>query len=200
MLSAMDEPFDPLSGLFVAQAERPPHLRPLNLRALAPAQRALLVIDGTVTKFIEAFTMERVQVVQLGQATRDLVDEDPWLGAAPGTTVLDREVMLTGGWSGTEYAYATSVIVPGRLPEGARQLLEEGQVGLGRILLASELETRREVLWCGRSDGADLPPALAHRKGDEFIVRTYRIIAGGDPLMIITERFPAIIEHSLFED
>ncbi len=196
----MDEPFDPLSGLFVAQEARPDHLRPLNLRALAPAQRALLVIDGTVTKFLEAFTMERVQVVQLGQSARELARTDPWLEAEAGTTVLDRDVMLKGAWSGTEYAYATSVIVPGRLPDAPRRLLEEGRVGLGRILLASELETRREVLWCGRSGGGDLPSALAHLRGEEFIVRTYRIIAGGDPLMIITERFPAVIEHSLFEE
>jgi len=199
MFCAMDEPFDPLSGLFVAQSERPAHLRPLNLRALAPAQRALLVIDGTVTKFLEAFTMERVQVVQLGQQGRSLDEPHPWLEAEADEEVVDRDVMLRGAWSGTEYAYATSVIVPDRLPEEPRRLLLEGEVGLGRILLASALENRREVLWCGRSSGVDLPPALAGRAEQEFIVRSYRIIAGGAPLMMITERFPAIIEHSLFD-
>jgi hypothetical protein len=51
-----NETFTPMSDLFVAQFTRPKHLEQINLRSLTPFQRALLVLDGTVTKFIEAYT------------------------------------------------------------------------------------------------------------------------------------------------
>ena len=49
--------FDPLTDILVAQTSKPEGLKPLNFRTLNPFQRALMVIDGTVTKFIEAYTM-----------------------------------------------------------------------------------------------------------------------------------------------
>ena len=196
----MDEPFNPLSGLFIAQESRPEHLRALNLRALSPAQRALLVIDGTVTKFLEAFTMEHIEIVHLSQELRRAEQDDPWVGLKAGDRVIDREVLLRGAWSRTVYAYAPSRILPGRLPLEAQRKLEEGADGLGRILLASQLETRREVLWCGRETCHDLPRELRSLEGQDFIVRTYRIITGKQPLMVITEKFPALIEHALFQE
>ncbi len=50
-----------------AQASRPPELDELDLRTLTPFQRALLVLDGTVTKFIEAYTMEPLDIIRLAQ-------------------------------------------------------------------------------------------------------------------------------------
>jgi len=193
----MIEPFDPLSGLFVAQVHRPADLRPINLRALSPPQRALLVIDGTVTKFLEAYTMERIEVVGLGQ-TLDTLDEDnPWLDSPKGARVLFREVLLRGAWSRTPFAYAVSEIAVERLPDEAQRKILDGSEGLGRILLSAQLETRREVLWCGRATLDELPHAIHQLEGRDFIVRTYRIIAGEKPLMVITEKFPAEIEHPL---
>ena len=51
-----------------AQASRPPELGELDLRTPTPLQRALLVLDGTVTKFIEAYTMKPLDIVRLGSA------------------------------------------------------------------------------------------------------------------------------------
>ncbi len=44
--------FSPLNELLTAQAAKPAGLSAVNLRVLSPFQRSLLVIDGTVTKFI----------------------------------------------------------------------------------------------------------------------------------------------------
>jgi len=193
----MTEPFDPLSGLFVAQSHRPADLRPINLRALSPPQRALLVIDGTVTKFLEAYTMERIEVVGLGQDVDTLDRDDPWLGCPAGAKVLFREVLLRGAWTRTPFAYAVSEIAVQRLPEPTQRKILDGSEGLGRILLSAQLETRREVLWCGRATLDGLPREIRQLEGKDFIVRTYRIIAGEQPLMVITEKFPAEIEHPL---
>lgn len=187
----MTDTFDPLSELFVAQLARPMQLGVVNLRALTPFQRALLVIDGTVTKFIEAYTLEPVRTVHLGQEWRALTSDQPWLEAEEGTEVLARRVFLEGQYTRTVYAYAVSLVVPDRLPEGARESLKDDAGSLGRILLSAQLETRREVLWYGREHLSDVPEPIRRLDGAPAISRTYRIISRGRPLMLINEKFPS---------
>jgi chorismate-pyruvate lyase len=184
------EQFDPLSDLFIAQFARPTNLEPVNLRTLTPFQRALLVIDGTVTKFIEAYTMEPIEVVRLSQETRRLPVEQSWLEASEDTTVLVREVLLQAKYSHALYAYALSFVVPDRLPEQVRERLNDEDEGLGRILNDYDLETRREVLWYGRERTGELPPEVQRRIEGEFLSRTYRVIWNGHPVMLINEKFP----------
>ncbi len=62
---------------------------------------------------------------------------------------------------------------------------------MGRVLLNSQIENRRELFWYGRETIANLPTAIAHYTGHEFISRTYRIIANGQPTMLINEKFLA---------
>ena len=76
--------FDPAAEVFVAQFARPETLQPVNFRALSPFYRSLLVIDGTVTKFIEAFTMEPVVVERLSHRGVGLPADHEWLEAPPG--------------------------------------------------------------------------------------------------------------------
>ena len=182
--------FDPSADLFVAQSARPAEVHAINLRTLTPFQRALLVMDGTVTKFIEAYTMEPIDIVRLSQETRPLAVDHEWLKASRGTDVIVRQVLLQGKYSYTLYAYAVSLIVPSRLPEVTRQKLEVDGEGLGRILLAGEFETRREVLWYGKEHADQMPEAVRELADTEFISRTYRIIAAGQPVMLINEKFP----------
>lgn len=182
--------FDPAAGLFQAQAARPPGLGPVAAAELTPFQRALLVIDGTVTTFLEAWALEPVEVRRLWQREDRLEDADPWLGAGPGTAVLLRAVMLTGRHSGSFFAFAESRILPSRLPAAMRRALEEGAGGLGQILLASGTDTRREGLWFGRERPDHLPDAVSAVSDGEFLTRTYRVSSSGQPWMLITERFP----------
>ena len=61
-----------MKDLFAAQFAKPSDLEEMNLSQLTPFQRALLVIDGTVTQFIEAYTFSPVEVVLLHQETQTL--------------------------------------------------------------------------------------------------------------------------------
>lgn len=182
--------FDPADGVFVAQLRRPADLRDVSFETLSPLLRALLVIDGTVTKFLEAYALEPITVRRLGQFSRILDTDDPWLRAAAGERIIVRHVMLVGGESGRLYTYAESLIVPSRLSLQMQGRLETESGGLGKILLDSALETRREGLWYGREQLADLPGPVGELCDGDFLLRSYRIIAGGAPLMRITERFP----------
>ncbi len=181
--------FDPLGDLLVAQERRPQHLTTVNLRTLSPFQRALLVIDGTVTKFIEAYTMEPVQVALLGENTRELEADHPWLEVPRGTRVIAREVLLLGKQSRVFHAYAASLLVVDRLPARVREDLKVNPGGIGRVLLDHQLETRREVLWYGRERMDVLPAEVEPLSDGRFLSRTYRVISG-KPMMMINEKFP----------
>lgn len=182
--------FDPISDLLAAQSARPDHLAEINLRALTPFQRSLLVIDGTVTKFIEAYTMEAVEVLPLAQSTRTLPADHVWLAAPAGTEVIAREVVLQGQYSRRVYAYALSLLVPERLPGDFLQRMAAGPKGIGGALLGARLESYREILWYGRERVQHLPAALRRLAETEFIARTYRVMVNQQPIMFINEKFP----------
>lgn len=173
------------------QAVRPRHWQPVDLRKLTPFQRALVSIDGTVTKFIEAYTLEPVEVMRLQQQEQPLRTDHPWLAAPAGTPVIARQVLLYGKYSATVYAYAVSLLLAERLPTEMLRGLDVEPAGLGRVLLNSQLENRREVLWYGREQIPDLPETIEVYTGNDFISRAYRIIVGNQPMMLISEKFPS---------
>jgi chorismate-pyruvate lyase len=158
------------------------------MRALSPFHRALLVIDGTVTTFLEAYTLEPIDVVHLGQAVQTLPEANPWLELETGAEVLARQVRLEGRYSHRQYAFATSLIALDRLPPEIVAGLDVEGGGLGRILNSARAENRREILWYGRERPADARSRAG--SSQELIVRTYRIIQGGRPIMLISEKFP----------
>lgn len=182
--------FDPIASVFVAQSARPAGVTPLNALELSAVQRALLVIDGTVTKFLEAWAMEPVAVLRFDQRLLRLETPEPGLAMPALAPVIRRRVMLQGERSGAFFAWADSLIVAEGLPAGIADALEADGGGLGRILLDSRVESRRECLWYGRDRPEDVPAAVAALWDGDFLVRAYRVIAGGRPIMLITERFP----------
>jgi chorismate-pyruvate lyase len=167
----------------------PPGIRAVEFAALSPLRRGLLVIDGTVTTFLAAVTGEPLRVEPLGQRHVVLQARVADLDAGAGTGVLERCVALVGEDTGQVHALADSLIVPGRLPGPVRAALEEGTMGIGQALRVPGFATRREGLWFGRACRA-VPQALAGRVADEFLARSYRVLAGGVPAMCITEYFP----------
>ncbi|MCZ6678414.1 MAG: chorismate pyruvate-lyase family protein [Candidatus Poribacteria bacterium] len=175
----------------MAQSAKPEQLGEIDLSNLTPFQRALLGIDGAVTPFIEAYTMEPVEVVRLHQQTQRLSTDHVWLQAPKGTAVVARQVLLRGVQSTTLYAYAVSLIVLDRLPEVVKEGLAADGEGLGDLLRRGRVETRRELLWYGLEHARELPDAIRYLEGEAFISRTYRIIANGQPMMLINEKFPS---------
>ena len=183
-----------MKDLFVAQFAKPSDLEEMNLSQLTAFQRALLVIDGTVTRFIEAYTFSPIEVVLLHQETQTLPNDHAWLDAEKGTEIVARQVMLQTGQKDSQqptlHVYATSIIVLNRIPQAIREGLTLKGHGLGQLLQLSGLETRRDLLWWGLKRPKDLPESLAHLEGKPFLSRTYRIVADGEPIMLINEQSP----------
>lgn len=177
-----------MEDLFIAQGQKPAGLQPVVWAELEPIQRVLLVADGTVTHLLEAHALEPIDIVVLGQQSRRLDVEHPWLVAAPGTEVYERQVVLCGRRSAVIYLYAVSTIAMDRIPVEVARGLEQKHEGIGQLLLRSGLESRRERLWHG-VEQLDSPPEPIRGWG-EVLSRAYRIISGGRPLMLIEEKFP----------
>ena len=183
-----------MKALFVAQDDKPETLKRINLARLTAFQRGLLVTDGTVTRFIEAYTLMPVEVALLQQTKQTLSTEHTWLQLPAGAEVISRQAVLQTHSQEKSlpiiHTYADSLIVPQRLPESILNGLESDKRGLGGLLWCSGLETRRELLWWGMETLTDLPRAIEHLEGETFISRAYRVFADGVPLMLINEKFP----------
>ena len=183
-----------MKSLFVAQDKKPATLKEINFARLTPFQRGLVVTDGTVTQFIEAYTLAPVEVVLLQQKKQTLLTENRWLQLPAGEAVISRQVILQTHQD-MESApiirtYADSLIVLKRLPKSILEDLESNKQGLGRLLQHSGLETRRKLLWCGLETLKELPSTIAHLEGETFISRAYLVLANQEPLMLINEKFP----------
>ena len=182
--------YDPTLSFFQAQASRPSRLENVALADLPPVLRMLLVKDGTVTSAIAAYYLEDIATSQVDQSATTLTAQDPWLKLPVGAQVIRRRVTLQSGDGETLFVYAESLLAATRLPPDMRKALAAPDSNLGRILREDRSETLREGLWFGRERLVDLPAAVARICDGDFLSRTYRVVARGAPLMIVTERFP----------
>jgi len=159
------------------------------IRDLSPFLRTLLVMDGTVTKTLEAYFWEPVEVVTLQQefvhAERPIV----WIQVDPGDRMLIRHARLSGIESKRAYATAFSVIRTQLIPEAFRQRLIDRQIGIGVLIRDSGLESYREVLEVGIEPTSGNGDSTTPEKSD-LVFRTYRIVIDGEPVILITEHFP----------
>lgn len=161
----------------------------LPIQSLPPFLRALLVTDGTVTKILEAYFWEPVEVQTLEQEFIDAERPIGWIRVGTGDRVLIRQARLCGMDSGIVYATALSVIRTQLIPTTFRQRLIDREIGIGVLIRDSGMESYREVLEVGiepASTGGD----GAEPADSDLVFRTYRIIIDGKPVILITERFP----------
>ena len=154
----------------------------IDFSTLPPILRVLLLTDGTVTHSLAAYFAEDIQVRCLSQVQ-------------VGDEVIEREVMLVGELSGTEYAHAHSIIHADLLDSDMRRRLDSGQAGIGELLNANNRETFREITqirYC--HDLPDRPNPFkvltAGTQPPQVIARDYRIHTQQRPLILVTEEFP----------
>lgn len=162
----------------------------LDIEAMPPFLRTLLITDGTVTKSLEAFFWEPVVVENLGQEVIQLPKGQDWLGMKSGDTGLQREVRLKGVNSENVYAYAKSILKLDLLPQQIQDDLLSGKIGIGEMLRERGLETYREIMDIGREIDKSLASVIGDIGGGELIYRTYRVFINHEPMMLITEKFP----------
>lgn len=187
---ADDAALEPLAQLARAPGARPRHVGLINLRFLSPYQRVLLACDGPVNRLIEAYTLDRLEVRRIAQDEERLAEADDWLELPAGAMVIRREIVIQRHDGGALYAHARSVLALERLPGRVVRRLDRDGEGLGEILNQEGLECRSELLWFGRERHAPPPEALRGRGITRTLTRAYRLLSGGRPIAVVTERFP----------
>ncbi|MEY6431451.1 chorismate pyruvate-lyase family protein [Thioalkalicoccus limnaeus] len=160
------------------------------LDTLPPFLRALLVTDGTVTKILEAYFWEPVNVSTQRQEFVTAEQPIPWVSVAPGDRVLVREAHLRGADRGTLYATAFSIIRTELIPDTFRQRLIDREIGIGVLIRDSGLESYREVIEVDVTTVTDEDIDHEELGTGDLLARTYRIIIGREPVILITEGFP----------
>lgn len=143
--------------------------------------RVLLTTDGTVTKSLESYFWEPVEVVAQEQKELILPTDLPAINMMRGECVWQRKVILVGEGSQKHYALADSNICMSRLPRDMQQALKDGEIGIGGFLRQCGAETYRQIIDVGQSNHVSL---------GKVVWRTYRIVMNQQPLMTITETFP----------
>jgi chorismate-pyruvate lyase len=155
-----------------------------------PIQRILLVTDGTVTEILEAYTGESMRLIKLYEELVTLDHDLPALELKAGQQALRRKILLQGKMSLTNFLYADSYVAIDRLDDWMRHGLLESHKPIGFLMQEHRLETFREIVKCGREMAGQLGTYFGIDETDAMIWRTYRVIAGGQPIMLITEKFP----------
>jgi chorismate-pyruvate lyase len=157
----------------------------LPMSSLPPILRTLLITDGTIGRSLEAFFWESVNTVTMRQEMSTTDSDQPYLRVDAGEEVLVREVEIRGRTTDRVYATATSTIKPQTIPPYFRDQLLNEKVSIGVLIRESGLESYREILEIGHEPGAN-------EQGDDkadTIYRTYCVYLGGEPAILITERF-----------
>jgi len=155
---------------------------------LSPVQKILVTTDGSVTRLLEAFTGSEIGIVTLNQETVESSwDESSVLDITPGEPINHRVVEIRRNDTGGLLLHATSFTPLSRLEPEWRQDLVRADIPIGKILAGHKIEARRELLDIGLEPAAG---AFGIAPGDLLLMREYRIIHRGLPLMDIREKFP----------
>ena len=162
----------------------------LDPRRLSSFERILLSTDGTVTEILEAHLFESIRLVKISQTMSDSEPPIPYLELGTGEPLMMRKILLQGKYTHRNYIYAESVIVPARLSAHIGEDLMVTEKPIGLIMLQARLETFREVLVCKLRRANEVAEYFGIPEDSMLISRTYRVLAGGQPIMLITEQFP----------
>ena len=165
-------------------------MRPADDASLTRFQRMLLGTDGTVTHILEAYADEPVEVVKLLQALDVGGEADAELELSTDDKLLRRRVLLRGTETGRTLLYAEATVAVARVGPEILDGLVRTDRPIGALLAAHRTETFREILRVQREPAGALGAYFGVEPSADLIARTYRIIQGRRPLILITEKFP----------
>ncbi|CKN58551.1 chorismate-pyruvate lyase [Mycobacterium tuberculosis] len=164
-----------------------------EIRKLNRDLRILIAANGTLTRVLNIVADDEVIVQIVKQRIHDVspkLSEFEQLGQVGVGRVLQRYIILKGRNSEHLFVAAESLIAIDRLPAAIITRLTQTNDPLGEVMAASHIETFKEEakVWVG-----DLPGWLAlhgyQNPQKRAVARRYRVISGGQPIMVVTEHF-----------
>jgi chorismate-pyruvate lyase len=178
-----DYEFDLVRGFYqrIPDDRRTPVLPSLDLEALSPFVRALVTIDGSVTRYLETYAWEpiKVVVVEHGEQTGD-----------DGSRILRRVVAMRGLRSSLRYAAAVTEMPLALMPDEFRPLLADAARGVGQVINQLQLDTHRRIRSLRRERCEHRASLLALPADAPVLVREYEIKRDQRAFAFIREVFP----------
>ena len=162
----------------------------LDLNSLSMVQRVLLVTDGTLTHILEAYADERMELAKLQHALVIDPVKRAEFGLEGDERGLRRVIVLCGSLSRMTYVYAESVVMLDRLPESVADGLLNTGTPIGKLLWKARAETLREITGMWQEEAGEVACHFGIAESDPVLSRSYQIVAGGRPIVLITEKFP----------
>ncbi len=152
--------------------------------------RILIASNGTLTRILGIVADDEIAVQIVEQQVDGTASGIADLEQLPGDRVLRRRILLKGRSSGHPFVAAESLIAVDLLPPAITTSLIETERPIGEIMAASCLESFKEAakVWKGQPPGW-IALAGYESSEPEIVARRYRVIAGGQPVIIITEYF-----------
>lgn len=161
-----------------------------EIRMLNRELRILIATDGTLTRILNVVANDEIVVEIIDQQIHHVPPKIPESEQLAIGRLLQRNVLLKGRSSGNPFVAAESLIAIDLLPPAIMTSLTTTDHPIGEVMAASCLETFKETakVWIG-----ELPGWLALDGYQNWqrrtVARRYRIITGGQPVIIITEYF-----------
>lgn len=168
-----------------------------DTRSLGLIQRVMLATDGTLTDTVQAIFNEPIGLNKLSISVAPAPEPIDVLALEAGEQIMERKVLIFGETTGRSYVYAESILAVRRLPEPFRAAVLTSDEPLGRLWSRHKLETWKELLSVTSGTLPHPDSFFSVNDSRELLTRTYRVLSGGQPLMLIAEYFPAAYaEHS----
>ena len=161
----------------------------IDITALTPLQRILLITDGTLTEILEAHFLERIELVKISERLLAAGQLPTPLPLDAGERVLERRINLRGAKSGTLRVYAESLIFVERLDPSFQTELFETRIPLGRLWRSHRLETFKELVSIECRPARDIGAHLACAEDAPVMGRIYDVFSSRRPVMRIAEYF-----------
>ena len=162
----------------------------LQVETLPPFLRVLLSTDGTVTRSLEAYFGQPIDVEVIVHERVGSEQGYPQIGIERGQAVVLRRVVLRGRIDRVPYAFAQSVIAEDRITPEMRTRLIVGREGIGEVLIRAKQRTFREILSVRRAEAREWGPLLEIESNACVLVRQYTICHDLSPSILIEEVFP----------
>ncbi len=168
-----------------------------EIRKLNRDLRILIATNGTLTRILNVVANDEIVVQIIKQQIHDVAPKIPEFEHLAIGRVLQRDILLKGGSSGNPFVAAESLIAIDLLPPAITTSLTKTDRPIGEVMAASCIETFKEEakVWIGEVPGWLAVDGYQNSR-TRTVARRYRILAGGQPVIIITEYFL----RSVFQD
>ncbi|EUA02495.1 chorismate--pyruvate lyase [Mycobacterium kansasii 732] len=169
-----------------------------EIRHLDRDLRILIATNGTLTRILNVVANEEIVVQIVNQHIRRPAPKMVEFGQSAESRVLQRNILLKGRNTGNVFVAAESLVAIDLLPAEIVARLTRTDHPIGEVMAASYIETFKEAakVWVGASPRWLALDGYQHSRR-RTVARRYRILSGGQPIILITEYFLRTVFHDV---